>query len=44
MTISALAAGVAASGLALQTFSVGLAAYRCRRNASRVPRPTTRRR
>jgi ceramide glucosyltransferase len=39
MTISALAAGVAASGLALQTFSVGLAAYRCRRAASRLAAP-----
>ena len=39
MTISALAAGVAASGLALQTFSVGLAAYRCRRATSRLAAP-----
>jgi len=39
MTISALAAGVAASGLALQTFSVGLAAYRCQRAASRLAAP-----
>jgi len=39
MTISALAAGVAASGLALQTFSVGLAALRCRRDGSRMAAP-----
>ena len=39
MTISALAAGVAASGLALQTFSVGLATYRCRRSRSRLAAP-----
>ncbi len=39
MTISALAAGVAASGLALQTFSAGLAAFRCRRGRSRLAAP-----
>jgi ceramide glucosyltransferase len=39
MTISALAAGVAASGLAIQTFSAGLAAFRCRREASHVAAP-----
>ncbi|MGD1037139.1 MAG: ceramide glucosyltransferase [Roseiarcus sp.] len=39
MTISALAAGVAGAGLAMQTFSAGLAAFRCRRDASRLPAP-----
>ncbi|HYA72483.1 MAG TPA: glycosyltransferase, partial [Roseiarcus sp.] len=39
MTISAMAAGVAVAGLALQTFSAGLAAFRCRRDAARRPAP-----
>ena len=39
MTISALAAGVAVAGLAIHTFSAGLAAFRCRRDASRRPAP-----
>jgi ceramide glucosyltransferase len=39
MTISALAAGVAAGGLAIHTISAGLAAFRCRRDASRLPAP-----
>ena len=40
MTISALAAGVAATGLAIQAFTAGLAAFRCRRDASRHPAPS----
>lgn len=40
MTISALAAGVAATGLAIQAFTAGLAAYRCRPAARRLPPPT----
>jgi ceramide glucosyltransferase len=39
MTISALAAGVAVADLGIHTISVGLAAYRCRRDASHVPAP-----
>jgi ceramide glucosyltransferase len=39
MTISALAAGVAGVGLALHTFTAGLAAYRCRRERTRRPAP-----
>jgi ceramide glucosyltransferase len=39
MTISALAAGVAVAGLAIQTFTTGLAAFRCRKDASRRPAP-----
>jgi len=39
MTISALAAGVAATGLGIHALTVGLAAYRCRRDASRHAPP-----
>jgi ceramide glucosyltransferase len=41
MTISALAAGVAATGLAIQAFTAGLATFRCRRDASRRPPPAS---
>jgi ceramide glucosyltransferase len=41
MTISALCAGVAASGLAIQAFTAGLAGFRCRRDARRRPPPTS---
>lgn len=39
MTISAMAAGVAVAGLAIHTFSAGLAGFRCRRDSSRRPPP-----
>ena len=44
MTISALAAGVAGGGLALHVFSAAVAAFRCRRGGTPLPRPPTRRR
>ncbi len=39
MTIPALAAGVAAAGLAIHSFSSAIAAFRCRRDDTRRPEP-----
>ncbi|MBV8663590.1 MAG: glycosyltransferase, partial [Hyphomicrobiales bacterium] len=41
MTISALAAGVAATGLAIQVFTSALAAFRCRRDTTHLPPPAS---